>query len=135
MTVGFTRTAQLAIHVVVRIAAHPLGTRLALAGVADYLGHSEAALVRIVSKLARAGIVLVGRGVNGEVQLARSPETLTIVDVVEAIEGPIQMSRRRSVRSRGKSRLAKVCNRAAQDFRRKLRMVRISDLLPATRTP
>jgi DNA-binding IscR family transcriptional regulator len=129
MTPGFTRTAQLAVHVVVRIAAHPIGTRLPLVGVAECLGHSEAAVLRIVSKLARAGILLVGRGAPRQVQLARPPETLTIVDIVEAVDGPLGVGLSRTSGARGERRLTKVCNCAATAFRMKLRDTRISDLL------
>jgi Rrf2 family protein len=43
---------------------------------------------RIVSRLARAGILRTARGVGGGVSLARPAEGISLHDVVEAMEGP-----------------------------------------------
>jgi Rrf2 family protein len=49
----------------------------------------QAYLSKILQGLARKGIVTTRRGVGGGVALARSPDELTILDVVNAVE-PIQ---------------------------------------------
>ena len=46
-------------------------------------------LAKILQKLARKGILLSHHGTNGGYVLARDPSQISIVDVVEAIEGPI----------------------------------------------
>jgi Rrf2 family protein len=50
-------------------------------------------LAKILQKLARAGVVKSFRGVKGGFQLARKPAEISLLDVVEAIEGPVAMNR------------------------------------------
>ncbi len=49
-------------------------------------------LAKILQKLARANIVKSYRGVKGGFQLARKPREVTLLDVIEAIQGPIAMN-------------------------------------------
>ncbi len=49
----------------------------------------ERFLFKIMRSLSKAGIVKSYRGVNGGFTLGRRPEHITLLDVVEAIEGPI----------------------------------------------
>jgi Rrf2 family protein len=64
------------------------GTSL-LREVARREGISEKYLGQIILPLKGAGLVLSQRGSRGGYALARSPETITVKDVVEAIEGKI----------------------------------------------
>lgn len=50
-------------------------------------------LAKIVQELARAGIVKTQRGVGGGITLARPPEEISLIDVLEAIEGPLTINR------------------------------------------
>ncbi len=47
---------------------------------------------KLLKQLAQAGLVASTRGINGGYQLARTPERITIADVVTAMEGPIGMT-------------------------------------------
>jgi len=47
---------------------------------------------KLLKQLAHAGLVASLRGVNGGYRLARTPERITIADVVTAMEGPIGMT-------------------------------------------
>ncbi len=49
-------------------------------------------LAKIVSQLSVAGLLQTSRGARGGVSLARSPEEITLLDVVEAIDGPILLN-------------------------------------------
>ncbi len=49
-------------------------------------------LAKIVQKLSRASLVKSFRGVKGGFQLARPPADISLLDVVEAIEGKIAMN-------------------------------------------
>ena len=49
-------------------------------------------LAKILQKLARADIVKSYRGVKGGFQLARKPREITLLDVIEAIQGPVVMN-------------------------------------------
>jgi FeS assembly SUF system regulator len=47
---------------------------------------------KVLKPLAHAGLVEGFRGVNGGYRLARAPETISLIEVVEAIEGPLGMT-------------------------------------------
>lgn len=50
-------------------------------------------LLKIMRVLIQAGIIKSHRGVEGGYSLARPPETVTLLDVVEAVEGPVMINR------------------------------------------
>ncbi|HEX8947629.1 MAG TPA: Rrf2 family transcriptional regulator [Dissulfurispiraceae bacterium] len=49
-------------------------------------------LAKILQKLTRAGIVKSYRGVKGGFQLAKKPGEISLLDVIEAIQGPVVMN-------------------------------------------
>jgi len=49
-------------------------------------------LAKIVSQLSIAGILNTSRGAHGGIWLARDPDDITLLDVVEAIDGPIRLN-------------------------------------------
>lgn len=50
-------------------------------------------LLKIMPSLIKAGIVRSQRGVGGGYALARNPQDITLLDVLEAVEGPIYLNR------------------------------------------
>jgi len=52
---------------------------------------------KILKELTRSGIVSSQRGVQGGYQLARSPETISIADIIDAVEGPVALTECSSV--------------------------------------
>ncbi len=85
-----SRTAQLALRTVLDLA---LIGQTRIADVAGRRGIPGAQAGKIVQQLVRGGVVRATRGARGGVQLARAPETITVRDVVEAIEGPTAVAR------------------------------------------
>lgn len=49
-------------------------------------------LAKIISQLSIAGLIHTSRGARGGVSLARKPEEISLLDVVEAIDGPITLN-------------------------------------------
>jgi Rrf2 family protein len=49
-------------------------------------------LAKIISQLSVAGLLHTSRGARGGVSLARDPQDITMLDVVEAIDGPILLN-------------------------------------------
>lgn len=47
---------------------------------------------KLVSRLSAAGLLESTRGTGGGVRLARPPATISLADVIEAVEGPIAMT-------------------------------------------
>ncbi|HYE01471.1 MAG TPA: Rrf2 family transcriptional regulator [Alphaproteobacteria bacterium] len=54
---------------------------------AELQGISPSFLAKIFPKLEKAGIVAASEGIRGGYRLARPPERITVLDVVDAIEG------------------------------------------------
>lgn len=52
---------------------------------AEFLG-------KVLQSLSKAQLILSRRGVSGGYELARSAERITMLDVVEALEGPLQLN-------------------------------------------
>lgn len=49
-------------------------------------------LAKIISQLSIAGLINTSRGARGGVSLARLPEKISVLEVVEAIDGPISLN-------------------------------------------
>lgn len=53
---------------------------------------AEPTVSKVLKALARAGLVTSERGAHGGYRLARSPEAISVADVVSAMEGPIGLT-------------------------------------------
>lgn len=47
---------------------------------------------KVLKKLTRGGLLLSSRGAHGGYSLARDPATLTLVEVIETVEGPVGLT-------------------------------------------
>uniref|UniRef100_A0A831XQJ3 NADH-quinone oxidoreductase subunit L n=1 Tax=Thermus islandicus TaxID=540988 RepID=A0A831XQJ3_9DEIN len=87
MGVLVTREADYAIRCVLEVARHG---RISAARVAALQGISPTFLGKIVRSLARAGILATRRGVGGGIALAVPAGSITVLHVIEALEGPLR---------------------------------------------
>ncbi len=78
----------IAIHAAACLAAAP-NRQSKASEVAASLGVSEAHLVKVLQQLARSGICVAMRGPNGGFSLARDAAKISLLEVFEAIEGPL----------------------------------------------
>lgn len=81
-----TREADYAVLCVIEVAR---SGRLSAAEIARRNDVSPTFLGKIVSSLARAGMVITRRGVHGGIELTREPHEVTLLDVIEAVQGPL----------------------------------------------
>lgn len=81
-----TREADYAIRCVLEVARHG---RISAAEVARLQDISPTFLGKIVQSLARAGILATRRGVGGGITLAVPIEAISLLRVIEAVEGPL----------------------------------------------
>ena len=49
-------------------------------------------LAKIIAQLSIAGVLHTSRGAHGGVKLARKPQNITLLEVIEAIDGPIRLN-------------------------------------------
>ena len=82
-----------AVRVVVDLAAQPRDATVKSRDLCLRSGVPRAFLSKIVQALARAGLVRTRRGTLGGVALLRAPRTISLRDVIEAVEGPIYLNR------------------------------------------
>ena len=59
---------------------------------AERAGLELPTVAKLLKPLARAGLVEGLRGVNGGYRLARRPHAISLIEIVEAIEGPLGMT-------------------------------------------
>jgi Rrf2 family protein len=87
-----SRTADYAVRVVVQLASLPARTRLPLGELAEATAVPKNYAVKVVQRLVRVKLVKSWRGTRGGVALAVAPDRLSMLDVIEAIDGPIQLN-------------------------------------------
>ena len=67
-------------------------SRVSAQQLADETGLPAPAVQKLVSKLSAAGLLRAVRGVGGGLTLARPAATISLADIIEAVEGPIAMA-------------------------------------------
>jgi Rrf2 family protein len=88
-----TRQADYALRATTEIARVPDGERIPTALIASRQKIPLPFLAKIVSQLVVRGILETIRGASGGVNLARPADTITMREVIEAIDGPIALNR------------------------------------------
>lgn len=133
-----TRQADYALRAVVEIARIPEGERVATAVVAERQHIPLPFLAKIVSQLSVRGILEATRGSSGGVRLARNPNTITMKDVIEAIDGPILLNTcvhdPLDCELSSSCPLCKVFVSAQQDLVNKLNNVSMAELIAESET-
>ncbi len=87
-----TRQADYAIRAVLYLAQLGPEQRAATSVVAQEKRIPPSFLAKIISQLSIAGLLHTSRGARGGVSLARHPKDISLLDVVEAIDGPILLN-------------------------------------------
>ncbi|SNB67541.1 MULTISPECIES: Rrf2 family transcriptional regulator [unclassified Agrobacterium] len=129
-----------AIHSVGMLAGLSEGGVLSAAALAEFHGVSTSYLLKHLQSLSNAGIVATVPGPKGGYRLARSPDTITLLDIVLAVEGPQPAFRCAEIRQRGPNPLpgryfTKPCGinaamlKAEKAYRAELAKTTIADIL------
>ena len=87
-----TRQADYALRAVIYLSRLGPDERAATSQIAQEQRIPPSFLAKIVSQLSVAGLLQTSRGARGGVSLARTPEEITVLEVVEAIDGPILLN-------------------------------------------
>jgi Rrf2 family protein len=87
-----TRQADYAVRAVLYLAEQDENGRAPTSRIAQEMRIPPSFLATIVSQLSVAGVVQTSRGARGGVSLAREPKDITLLEVIEAIDGPITLN-------------------------------------------
>jgi Rrf2 family transcriptional regulator, iron-sulfur cluster assembly transcription factor len=84
-----TMSREYAIRAMVYLAELPPGAVAQIADISREWEIPETFLRKISTRLVKSGLITSRRGVGGGIQLARSADQMTLLDVIEAVEGKI----------------------------------------------
>lgn len=93
-------------------------------------------LEQILGNLRRAGLVSTVRGAQGGYQLARSPQEMSMLDIIDAAEGPIELSEcagaEHACHRSGTCSMRRVWQQVTDSINNELEKIRLSDMLEPT---
>src|SRR5450759_1499632 len=87
-----TRAADYAVRVMIHLAGLPLGARVSRSELSAAAECPEQFLCKVLQNLTRAGLVMSHRGNTGGFVLEELHRSASILQVVEAVEGPIRLN-------------------------------------------
>ncbi len=87
-----TRQADYALRAMLYLSRLEPNERAATSQIAEEMDIPPSFLAKIISQLSIAGLIHTSRGAHGGVSLARKPEDISLLDIVEAIDGPIALN-------------------------------------------
>ena len=127
-----TRASSYALHAVAYMATQKQQDKpVASHHIAQARGIPERFLLKVLKPLVSARVLLSIKGPNGGYRLARPASNITLLEVLEAVDGPIRGQAsfdRDDTDGRLNKKLDQICNQAADQVRRQLQKVCISDL-------
>jgi Rrf2 family protein len=88
-----SRRTDYGVRVILDLASLPPAQRCSTEAIAERQNIPSPFLAKIVAQLSLAGLVTTRRGARGGVTLARPPSAISLLDVVEALEGAIRLNR------------------------------------------
>lgn len=86
---GFSEATYIGLHCMALISENE-GKRLSIKEMAEELKVSEAHLAKVILRLSRSGLLHTTRGPRGGAVLAKKDDEITYLEILEAIEGPLE---------------------------------------------
>ncbi len=87
-----TRQAEYAVRTIYYLAKQEPGTSIPTARIAKEQDIPSPFLAKIVLQLSAVGILRTSRGARGGVRLAKAPSEISLLSIVEAVDGPIEIN-------------------------------------------
>jgi len=129
-----TRASSYAIHAVVYMGQLKDKDRekpIASHTIAKERGIPERFLLKVLKPLVSVGILKSVKGPNGGYRLSKKPEDVNLLDIVEAVDGPIRGQAPLSEENKKSpldTKLQAICNAAADVTKASLKKAKISEL-------
>jgi Rrf2 family protein len=128
-----TRASSYALHAVTFMAVQKHDRPIASHHIAQARDIPERFLLKVLKPLVSARVLHSVKGPNGGYRLARSPNAITLLEVLEAVDGPIRgQSPFGGEKGNGNNldhKLEGICKQMADQNRKLLHKVKVSDLL------
>jgi Rrf2 family protein len=127
-----SRAAGYAPHALAYIAGQPPGRPVAAHAIAAAGGAPRQFLAKVLTRLVAADILRTLKGPHGGYRLARPRQAITLLEVIEAVDGPVRgevPTDFATAKDGLDGRLGKVCQEAAELVRARLGQVRLSELV------
>lgn len=134
-----TRASSYALHAVAFMAQQKSEKPVASHNIAQHRDIPERFLLKVLKPLVSARVLRSVKGPNGGYELARTPAEITMLEIIEAVDGPIRglvpvtdkkknpAAEKANAALNGK--LDNICTNSADVLRKHLERVRISDLI------
>lgn len=94
-----------ALHCATSLAQLEVGTTASAADLAEYFGLPAAYLAKQLQALTRAGVLAATTGPRGGFRLGRAPADITLLQIVEAVDGTSAPYECREIRQQGRGAL------------------------------
>lgn len=89
-----------ALHTLLNLSLAPTGTAPSARDLAEFQRLPLAFMRKLLTQLEKAGLILGSEGVRGGWRLARAPETITLLEATEAVQGRDPLFECREIRAR-----------------------------------
>lgn len=125
-----SEAASLGLHAAMLLAQDD-GALVRTRDLGERIGASQAHLVKVLQSLSRAGLVATVRGPHGGARLARSAREISLLQVYEAVDGPLQSSEcllEKPVCSGRCCQVGRVLHRLNQEARQHLARTSLADV-------
>ncbi len=87
----YSKATNYALHTMLYLAVHTPEKHIGVHQLAEYQKVSTTYLSKILTKLVKAGMVESISGANGGYKLKHNWESVSFLDIIQAIEGPVSM--------------------------------------------
>lgn len=125
-----SRTVAYAVQATLQLAESKTGTPVPCSQLAAEGNMPERFLLQILRHLVTHGILNSTRGVDGGYNLERAPEDISLLSVIEAIDGPLNSSPSAEVEAAGHDeRLREALAQITATARQQLEAIKLSDLM------
>jgi Rrf2 family protein len=123
-----TRATSYALHAVAYMAVQKSDRPVASHKIAQERGIPERFLLKVLKPLVSARVLLSIKGPNGGYRLARPASDISMLEILEAVDGPIRGVAPLTEENNGplNNKLEAICKECAEDVRKKLEKIKMS---------
>ena len=129
-----SRTVSYAVQAAIQLAQADPGATVPCSQLAAEGRMPERFLLQVLRNLVTHGILRSTRGVDGGYSLVRPPEQISLLEVIEAIEGPYDsessVGESEGITAEGQLKLKDALTQVTDTTRKQLEAIKLSQLLP-----